>query len=272
MTLETFDKMAAALPAVCFDQAPDVGILLGSGWGAALEMDEVVCRVSYADIPGLGASTVQGHAGEFVLYRRNGKLVAAWCGRRHYYEGVGWEQVIAPVELLRRMGCRTLLLTNAAGGINPALKPGDFVILNDHINLVRANPLVGAHIPEWGPRFPDMSEVYSKDLRALLVAGAAKLGIHAIEGSYAFNYGPCYETPAEIRAYKTIGADAVGMSTVPEAMLAKSIGFRIAGLSLVSNLAAGISPTPLNHLEVVAAGEAAKPKMKALIEDFIARL
>lgn len=267
-----FETMAKALPESCFGAAPDLGILLGSGWGAALTMEEAIARVPYSSIPGLGASTVQGHAGEFILYRRAGKLIAAWCGRRHFYEGAGWAPVIAPVELLRRMGAKTLLLTNAAGGVNPALKPGDFVVLSDHLNLVRANPLVGAHVREWGARFPDMSEVYDAELRARLLAGAARVGAKAIEGVYAYNYGPAYETPAEIRAYKTIGADAVGMSTVPEAMLAKAIGFRVAGLSLISNLAAGISPTPLNHAEVVAAGEAAKPKMKAIIEDFIARL
>lgn len=267
-----FDAAFSALPPEVRSCTPDLGIMLGSGWGEALESDEVICRVSYADIPSLGASTVQGHAGELVLFRRAGKSIAAWCGRRHYYEGCGWEPVVMPVEMLRRLGCRTLLLTNAAGGLNATLKPGDFLVLSDHINLVRANPLVGPHEPEWGPRFPDMSEIYSRELSAKLIAGAESLGINAISGVYAFNYGPAYETPAEIRAYRTIGADAVGMSTVPEAMFAKSCGFHLAGLSLISNLAAGISPIPLNHLEVMAAGEAAKPRMRALIGDFIARL
>lgn len=250
----------------------DLGILLGSGWGDALDPDEVVSRKSYTEIPELGASTVQGHAGELVIYCKSGKTIAAFCGRRHFYEGVGWEPVVAPIELLRQMGCETVLLTNAAGGLLDGAKPGDFVILSDHVNLVRANPLVGPHRPEWGARFPDMSEVYSKDLRAKLLDGARALGITAFEGVYAFNYGPAYETPAEIRAYKSLGVDVVGMSTVPEAMVAKAIGMKIAAISLVSNLAAGISPAPLNHAEVVAAGAAAKPKMKALIGDFIARL
>jgi len=272
MNLGAFDKTAAYFPDVCFATPPDVGILLGSGWGAALEMDEVVFRASYADIPGIGASTVPGHAGEFVLYRRSGKLVAAWCGRRHCYEGAGWEAVVAPVEMLRRMGCQTVLLTNAAGGINPLLEPGDFVIIRDHINLLRTNPLVGAHVPEWGPRFPDMSEVYARRLAELLRAGVNRLGIRAMDGVYAFNMGPAYETPAEVRAYRAMGADAVGMSTVPEAIFAKSCGMKVAGLSLISNLASGISPAPLSHSEVVAAGEAAKPKMRALIGDFVDRL
>lgn len=270
MEMAVFDRMFAALPDVCRKTVPDLGIMLGSGWGDALQIDEVICRVPYSAIPGLGASTVQGHSGEFVLYRYQGRVVAAWCGRRHFYEGVGWEAVVAPVELSRRMGLKILLITNAAGGINSTLSAGDFVVLSDHINLVRANPLVGVHHPEWGARFPDMSEVYDSGLRARLMTCAARNDIRAIEGVYAFNYGPSYETPAEIRAYRTIGADAVGMSTVPEAMFAKACGMRVAGLSLISNLAAGISPTPLVHSEVVAAGEAAKPKMTKLIGDFIA--
>lgn len=272
MNKAIFDKMADSLPSVCFAQKPDLGVMLGSGWGDALEPDEVIARVPYSAISGLGASSVQGHAGEFLLYRTSGRLVAAWCGRRHYYEGVGWEAVVAPVEMLRRMGCKTLLVTNAAGGINDSYTAGDLIVLSDHLNLVRANPLVGPHESEWGPRFPDMSEVYDPELRARLLSSAVRLNIRAAEGVYAFNYGPAYETPAEIRAYRTIGADAVGMSTVPEAVFAKSCGFRVAAISLISNLAAGISKSPLNHAEVVAAGEAAKPKMKALIGDFIARL
>jgi purine-nucleoside phosphorylase len=235
-------------------------------------MDEIVFRADYADIPLVGASTVSGHAGEFVLYRRAGRLVAAWCGRRHYYEGAGWEPVIAPVEILRRMGCARLLLTNASGGINPALRPGDFVVIRDHVNLLGANPLVGAHCPEWGPRFPDMSEVYDPRAAELLHAGANRLGLRAMDGVYAFNTGPAYETPAEIRAYKAQGADVVGMSTVPEAVFGRACGMKIAGLSLVSNLAAGIARRPLAHEEVVAAGRAAKPMMRALLDDFIGRL
>ena len=272
MQMSYFDRAAGYLPDVCFKRAPDVGILLGSGWGDALEMDEVLARIRYADVPGLGASTVKGHSGEFVLYRRAGKLIAAWCGRRHYYEGAGWEPVVLPVEILRRMGCSTLLLTNASGGINPALRPGDFVIIRDHINLVGLNPLIGPHVEEWGERFPDMSEVYAKRLAELLHASANRLGLRAMDGVYAYSSGPCYETPAEVQAYKAQGADVVGMSTVPEAVFAKSCGFKIAGISLVSNLAAGISRQPLNHEEVMAAGAAAKPKMAAFVEDFLGRI
>ncbi len=267
-----FDEAAGYLPDICFERVPDLGILLGSGWGEALTTDKVLARIPYSDIPGLGASTVQGHAGEFVLYERAGKRVAAWCGRRHYYEGVGWEPVVLPVEILRRMGCPVVLLTNASGGINPALKPGDFVVLRDHINLVGVNPLIGEHHEEWGARFPDMSDVYEKHLAELLHASANRLGLRVMDGVYAYTSGPCYETPAEIQAYKAQGADIVGMSTVPEAVFAKACGLRLAGLSLVSNLAAGISRQPLSHEEVVAAGAAAKPLMRDLIDGFVVRL
>ena len=183
MDTSFFDKAASYFPDKCFERAVDLGILLGSGWGEALEMDEIVFRAPYADIPGLGASTVRGHAGEFVMYRRGGRLVAAWCGRRHYYEGVGWEPVVLPIEMLRRMGCGTVLLTNASGGINPALRPGDFVIIRDHINLINANPLVGPHRSEWGERFPDMTEIYTRRLAELLHAGANRLGLRVMDGT-----------------------------------------------------------------------------------------
>lgn len=272
MNRKFFDDAAGYFPDACFSRPPDLGIMLGSGWGKALEMDEVVARIPYSDIPGLGASTVKGHAGEFVLYRRGAKLVAAWCGRRHYYEGVGWEPVVLPVEMLRRMGCANLLLTNAAGGINAKLRLGDFVIIRDHVNFLGLNPLLGTHNPDWGERFPDMSEVYTRRLAETLRAGATRLGLRAMDGVYGFSAGPTYETPAEIRAYRTLGADVIGMSTVPEAVFARSCGLKVAGLSLVTNLAAGISSQPLDHTEVIAAGEAEKPLMQSFIDDFIQRL
>lgn len=270
MQMSLFDAWAGALPDVCFKDKVDLGIVLGSGWGEALEMDEIIARVAYADIPGFGASTVQGHAGEFLLYRRHGKLIAAFAGRRHYYEGVGFEKVVFPIEILRRLGANKVLLTNAAGGVNSKLQAGDFVILNDHLNLLMTNPLIGEHHEEWGPRFPDMTGIYTKRFRELLHGIANRRGFRAMEGVYACLSGPVYETPAEIRAYKTLGADVVGMSTVPEAIFAKACGFQIAAVSLVSNLAAGISPTPLSHAEVIQASNEAKPKLKALIDDFIA--
>ena len=265
-----FDKAAGYLPDSCFEKVPDLGILLGSGWSDALKCDNVILRIPYADIPGLGGATVAGHPGEFVLFERHGKRIVAWCGRRHFYEGAGWETVVLPVEILRRMGCSKLLLTNASGGINPALRPGDFVIVRDHINLFGLNPLIGPHNPEWGERFPDMSEVYVRHFAELLHSIANKRGFRAMDGVYAYSCGPCYETPAEIQAYKAQGADVVGMSTVPEATFAKACGMKVAGISLVSNLASGISRRPLGHAEVIAAADAAKGTMSVMIDDFIA--
>ncbi|MBR4603727.1 MAG: purine-nucleoside phosphorylase [Kiritimatiellae bacterium] len=264
-----FDAAAEYLPDFCFDAPPDLGVILGSGWGDALACDDILLRVPYSELSGLGGTTVEGHSGEFLLFERGGKRVAAWCGRRHWYEGAGWEPVVFPIEILRRMGCRNLLLTNASGGINPALRPGDLVVIRDHINLTQANPLVGAHYQDWGPRFPDMSEVYWLHFAEILHAIANRRALRAMDGVYAYTTGPCYETPAEILAYKAMGADVVGMSTVPEATFANACGMRVAGVSFVANLAAGIARRALAHEDVVAAAAAAKPVMAALIDDFI---
>ena len=248
MDLTYFDRMAGFLPDLCFERPPDVAIVLGSGWADALSADRTLVRIPYADIPGLGAATVIGHTGEFWLYERAGRRVVAFCGRRHWYEGVGWESVVFPIELLRRMGGTKILLTNAAGGINP---------------------LIGPVVEGWGTRFPDMTEVYTKHLRDVLHGAANRRGLRVMEGIYAFTSGPVFETPAEIRAYGHIGADVVGMSTVPEAVFAHACGIHVAGLSLVSNLAAGISPRPLCHEEVLAATKTAQGVMAGLVEDFI---
>jgi purine-nucleoside phosphorylase len=269
MNPQYFSAAADFLPDECFRRPSDFAIILGSGWGDALNKDKVLCRIPYADIPGMGATTVAGHSGEFLLYEYAGKRIAAFFGRRHWYEGVGWESVVLPIELVRRMGCSSVLLTNASGGINPALRPGDFVILKDHINTVSVNPLIGPHVKEWGARFPDMTEIYFKHYRELLLSVARGLDLRVMEGVYAFTSGPIYETPAEIRAYDHMGADIVGMSTVPEAVFARACGMKVAGLSLISNYAAGISASPLAHEEVMAASEAAKPVMAALLDGFI---
>ena len=255
MNLKSFDETAGYLPDLCFSRPPDLGIILGSGWGDALLMDEVIVRIPYADMPGFGASTVKGHAGEFIMFNRHSKV-----------------QVVLPVEIWRRMCCPSILLTNASGGINPALKPGDFVVIRDHINLTGLSPLIGAYVQEWGERFPDMTEVYNRHLAEMLHAAAHTSQVRAMDGVYAYAFGPCYETPAEIRAYKAQGADVVGMSTVPEAVFAKACGMKVAGLSLVSNMAAGISIRKLDHAEVVAAGDAAKPAMRILLDNFISRI
>lgn len=272
MNTQLFETAAAALPACCFEQPPACGLILGSGWGAALQTGRVLARVSYRDIPGLGASTVVGHTGELLLFERLGIRIAAFLGRRHWYEGAGWDPVVMPVELLRRMGARNLLITNAAGGISPSLKPGDLMVIRDHINAAGLNPLIGPVLPGWGPRFPDQSHVYCDELIDLLRKAAHDTEVSLSDGVYAFTTGPGYETPAEIRAYASMGADAVGMSTVPEAIIANAAGLRTAALSCITNMAAGISGPHLSHDEVLEQTRKTGPVMAALLDAFLAHL
>lgn len=272
MNTALFSTAAAALPPVFFDTPPACGLILGSGWGSALQTDPVLARISYRDIPGLGASTVIGHAGELVLFERRGLRVAAFMGRRHWYEGEGWEPVVLPVELLRRLGARRVLITNAAGGISPNLHPGDLMAIRDHINTAGINPLIGAVVPGWGPRFPDQSHIYDAELIDLLRKAAHDTEARLNDGVYAFTTGPGYETPAEIRAYAGMGADAVGMSTVPEALVANAAGLCVAGLSCITNMAAGISGPHLSHEEVLTQTRKAAPAMAALLDAFLSRL
>lgn len=253
------------LPAV-FHEAPiDAGFILGSGWGDALHAEEIHARVSYADLEGYGASTVFGHQGELLLMTLGGKRIAVFSGRRHFYEGCEMQQVIYPVELLRCLKVKTLLITNAAGGLNSDFIPGDFMVLSDHMNFTCINPLRGPHRPEWGARFPDMTHVYDEELSNRLYTLAGER-IH--RGVYVYSTGPSFETPAEVRAYRLLGGDAVGMSTVPEAVLAHAIGMRVVGLSCIANAAAGLSSNPLCHEDVMKESEAAKPRMAALLLAF----
>lgn len=272
MNTALFERAAAALPTACLKQPPDCGLILGSGWGDSLQTGRVLARISYRDIPGLGPSTVVGHAGELVLFKKHGLRVAAFLGRHHWYEGLGWEPVVLPVELLRRMGVKNLLVTNAAGGISPSLCPGDLMAIRDHINAAGVNPLIGPRVPGWGPRFPDQSRIYSDELTDLLRKAAHDTEVSLSDGVYAFVTGPGYETPAEIRAYAGMGADAVGMSTVPEVTVANAAGLRVAGLSCITNMAAGISGPHLSHEEVLAQTRKTGPLMAALLDAFIARL
>jgi purine-nucleoside phosphorylase len=270
MNAEIFDSAAAVLPPECFEQPPTCGLILGSGWSETLECERTLVSLPYAAIPGLGASTVVGHTGEFRLFERHGIRVAAFLGRRHWYEGEGWQPVVMPVELLRRMGTKKLLVTNAAGGVNPAFKPGDLLSIADHINTIGLNPLIGPVRPNWGVRFPDQSHVYDRTMRKQLHQAAADTGTELSEGIYAFTAGPVYETPAEIRAYASMGADAVGMSTVPEVTLASAVGMRVAGLSCITNMAAGISGPHLSHDEVIEQTRHTAPLMAALVSAFLA--
>lgn len=272
MNTQTFDKAHKSLPEICFERAPVCGLILGSGWSRVLNTDTEIARVSYSDIEGMGAGKVIGHAGEMLLFERHNKLICAFMGRRHWYEGAGWEPVVMPVELMRRMGIKKILITNAAGGINPSLSPGQLMIIRDHINTCGINPLIGEVVDGWGARFPDQSNVYSPDLVDLLRKAANDCDTALSEGVYAFTTGPVYETPAEIRAYAGMGADAVGMSTVPEATVASAAGIKLAALSCITNMAAGISGPHLSHKEVIEQTEASAPVMSALVDAFLKRV
>lgn len=245
-----------------------LGLVLGSGLaGFAAKMRDAV-EVPFAEVPHWPAPRVQGHGGACVFGEVAGTSVVCLTGRVHLYEGHSPADVVRAVRTVRHLGVPTFLLTNAAGGIAVDLSAGDLMVITDHLNLTGCSPLVGAHEPSFGPRFPDQSSVYAPQLRALLAA----CGVRLRSGVYAGLLGPSYETPAEVRMLRTLGADAVGMSTVHEAIALNAAGAEVAALSLVSNLAAGISPTPLAHDEVVAAGKQASSALEALLTEFCRRL
>lgn len=245
-------------------------MILGSGWSAAADAFHTVSEIDYADIPGLGAPGVKGHRGCLRHCRLNGADLLLFLGRRHVYEGAGWTPIAIPVYLAIQAGIKTLLLANAAGGINAHLAPGDLMLITDHINAMGSNPLIGAHQSVWGKRFPDQSAIYHTTLRYELQNVAARAAVELKEGVYLATSGPAYETPAEIRAYRTLGADAVGMSTVPEAILANAAGLDVAGISCISNLAAGVSHQPLEHADVLQTTQRMLPSMTAIIREFAA--
>jgi purine-nucleoside phosphorylase len=262
MQTSLFDSAFNALPAVFRGARPACAMILGSGWSHALASFTPLATCPSAEIPGLGAARVAGHNGELVLFEHAGKTFLAFSGRRHYYEGLGWEPVLIPVEIARRLKIPGLLLTNAAGAINPAFRPGDLMVVTDHLALHGANPLIGPVVEGWGTRFPDLSGVYATE-RLRNAADAANVAVR--EGVYVFTTGPTYETPAEIRAYAKLGADAAGMSTVPEAIVAHAAGIRVSAVSCVTNMAAGILGQPLSHDEVLEETRRAKPRMGALV-------
>ena len=272
MDTSIFEQAAKCLPKVCFEKTPVCGLILGSGWSQALQTVNVIARVPYSDITGLGAGLIAGHAGEMVLLERQGVRFVAFMGRRHYYEGVPLETVILPIELMRRMGVSRLLVTNAAGGINSQLQPGSLMVIRDHINLTGITPLRGSVVPGWGPRFPDQSQLYCAELSDLLRRAGHDVGVSLSDGIYVYSTGPGFETPAEIRAYAGMGADAVGMSTVHEVVVANAIGMKVAGLSCITNMAAGISGPHLSHQEVIDQTQKSAPVMSKLLDAFLARL
>jgi purine-nucleoside phosphorylase len=242
---------------------PRCGVILGSGWGEAVA-DLQGKTLPYDQIPGFGSPGVMGHAGQLLTTLIDDMEVFIFQGRRHWYEGEGWTPVILPIYLLRALGANTVLLTNAAGGIRNDLKPGSLMAISDHINMLGSNPLIGPYNPNLGTRFPDQSHVYSERLRKKMLQAGADT-----EGVYLATMGPTFETPAEINQYKAMGADAVGMSTVPEATVANALGMRVAGLSCICNWAAGISPTKLTHEDVNRVADATMPRMKQTILNFL---
>lgn len=230
---------------------PSTGLVLGSGLGVLADEIKNPVVLKYEDIPGFPVSTVEGHAGQLVFGELEGMQVAAMQGRFHYYEGYSLQEVTFPIRVMNALGVKRLLVTNAAGGVNHDFEPGDLMIIDDHINWLGANPLIGENDAELGPRFPDMSSAYSKGLAKIADEAALSLNIRIQRGTYMANTGPAYETPAEVRMARVLGADAVGMSTVPEVIVAVHGGMEVLGISCISNLAAGMLDQPLSHDEVM---------------------
>jgi purine-nucleoside phosphorylase len=249
-----------------------IGVVLGSGLGAFADTLEHTVETPYTQIPGWPASTAVGHAGKLVEGRIGDSSVVVLAGRAHLYEGYTAQQVTHGIRELKRRGVESVILTNAAGGINLAYKPSDLVLISDHINLLGVNPLTGPNDNALGPRFPDMSEAYSREHRDIARQAGESLGLALAEGVYAAVPGPSYETPAEIRYLRTIGADLVGMSTVPETIAANHLGMKVLAISCVTNMAAGVLPRKLDHKEVLETGARARDTLVALLRAVITRL
>ncbi|MBR7162718.1 MAG: purine-nucleoside phosphorylase [Clostridia bacterium] len=247
------------------NQAPTIGLILGSGLGDFADGLENKVVIPFSDIPDFPRSTVAGHKGAFVIGECQGKTVVALQGRIHYYEGYPQQVITIPVRVMKLLGVQKIIITNACGGVNLNFNPGDLMLISDHINYSGANPLIGQNLDEFGPRFPDMSNIYTKDLRNKISKVAEENGIALRQGVYAMYSGPNYETPAEIRMFRTLGADAVGMSTVPEAIVAAHCGMEVVGISCITNMAAGVLPQKLNHQEVVETAALVHDKFQRLL-------
>ncbi len=250
---------------------PRVMLVLGSGLGALADHLEDAVRIPFAEIPGFAPATAEGHKGVLAAGRLEGVECLALQGRYHLYEGHDPAAVTLPIRVGAALGARTLLVTNAAGGLNPTFRAGDLMIIDDHINLMGRNPLIGPTVPG-DERFPDMSEPYDRELQRIAEEVALERRIRVTRGVYVALSGPSYETPAEIRMMRRLGGDAVGMSTVPEVLVARAVGIRVLGISLISNPAAGLSPHPLSHEEVLAAGEEARERFSALVRGVLLRI
>ena len=271
------DEYAKVQNAVTFvgeriGEAPRIAIVLGSGLGDFAGTLANAVSLPYATIPGWPRPTVIGHAGQLVVGEVRGHRIAVLSGRAHFYEGHPMASVVFATRVMGVLGVRTMILTNAAGGINTSFSQGALMVMDDHLNLVGTNPLIGANDERFGPRFPDMTEVYSKRLRALADQAAAHNGLAIAHGVYAGLHGPSYETPAEIRYLRIIGADAVGMSTVAEAIVARQMGMEVLGISCITNMAAGVLPQMLNHSEVMETAQRVKGAFIALLEQIVGQL
>lgn len=268
--MKRIDEAAAKVLAVC--GKADIGVILGSGLGDYAEALEDAVKLPYSEIPGFPRSTVAGHAGMWCCGTLYSKRVVMMQGRFHYYEGYGMKDVTLPVRVMQKIGVKTLIVTNAAGGVNLGYHPGELMVIGDMFSMTAQNPLIGPNLDAFGPRFPDMSCAFDKELRALAHECANEQGFALREGVYAQMTGPMYETPAEIRMLRTLGADAVGMSTVPEVIVARHGGMRVLGISCITNMAAGILDQPLNHAEVTETANRVKGQFRNLLDRIIEKM
>ena len=250
----------------CTTLRPTIGLVLGSGLGDYADTLEDARRIPYSQIPNFPVPSIPGHAGALVFGRKCGQEVVVMQGRIHYYEGLPQQEITLPIRVLAALGIRTVMLTNACGGVNLSFAPGDLMLISDHINFSGANPLIGPNLDAFGPRFPDMSDLYTASLRAAIRGKAREAGIALQEGVYAMYSGPNYETPAEIRMFRALGADTVGMSTVPEALVAGHCGMQVVGISCVTNMAAGVLPVKLSHTEVMETAALVHDKFQNLLD------
>ena len=266
---QTIDNAAAYLQEQLGPHQPTIGLILGSGLGVMADEINNPVVIPYANIPGFPVPTVEGHSGQFVIGELEGKTVMAMQGRFHFYEGYSQKEVTLPVRVMKKCGVEIVVLTNAAGGVNLDFKAGDLMLINDHINFTLTNPLLGKNMEEFGPRFPDMSAAYDPELRQLARTVAGNIGVELKEGVYQYLTGPTYETPAEVIANRILGADANGMSTVPEAISAVHSGMKVLGISCISNLAAGILDQPLTHEEVIETTDRIRGNFSKLIRGIV---
>ncbi|MEZ4399785.1 MAG: purine-nucleoside phosphorylase [Kofleriaceae bacterium] len=272
---DLYDRVHAAAAAVrsrLGGRAPQVGLILGSGLGGFAEHLAEPVAIGYGDVPGFPVSKVHGHAGRLVVGQRGGATCVAMQGRVHMYEGHDARAVAFPARVLVALGAKVLIVTNAAGGLNPDWAPGTLMLIRDHIDLLRDHPLRGVNDDRLGPRFPDMTTAYAPELRELVRGVAAAQGVALAEGVYVAMPGPCYETPAEVKMLQTLGADATGMSTVPEVVVARHMGARVIGISCITNQAAGITGEPLSHDEVTETATRVRGTFEGLLDGILAAL